>query len=382
MTTADTILLSVVLPTYNRVDRLQRVLAGLEKQDFPRSQFELIVVSDGATDGSNDFLTSVVTPLQLRPILQRNQGVAAARNHGVYRARGQIVLFIDDDVVPDSRLLTEHWHTHSTQGGDIVVMGPMLTPPQFGMSPWVSWEQTMLVKQYENMLNGRWQPTARQFYTGNTSLAREHILAVGGFDPAFRRAEDVELAYRLADRGLHFVFNPNAIGYHFAERTFSSWLEIPYAYGRNDVIFTRKKGQQWLLPAIMTEFHGRHPLVKFITRAFLSRRILSAAAVAMLRVIAQGGDYLRLPFLPRYAFSGIFNLRHYQGIADELGGRNAFFRALDQAAQQPAATALERVKGASDTAASQSRSRTQANRGRGATGETSEGREAQDVRPV
>jgi GT2 family glycosyltransferase len=346
MSASGTISLSVVLPTYNRVDRLKRVLAGLEQQDFARAEFELIVVSDGATDGTNDFLKQVNTPLQLRPIFQRNQGVAAARNHGVYRAHGQIILFIDDDVVPDKQLLSEHWQTHSRHDGDIVLMGPMLTPPGFAMSPWVLWEQTMLYKQYESMLNGRWQPTARQFYTGNTSLAREHILAVGGFDPAFRRAEDVELAYRLADRGLRFLFNPKAVGYHFAERAFGSWLEIPYAYGRNDVIFTRKKGQSWLLPAIMTEFHTRHPLVKLLTRRLLDRPVLSAAAVAALRLAGQAGHLLRLPFLSRYAYSGIFNLRHYQGIADELGGRHAFFEALVQARQQPAPTPEEEAKGA------------------------------------
>jgi GT2 family glycosyltransferase len=382
MTTAHVIDLSIVLPTYNRLERLQRVLAALEEQDFPRDRFELIVVSDGAEDGTNDFLKNVVTPLQLRPIFQRNQGVAAARNHGVYRARGPIVLFIDDDVVPESCLLTEHWRTHTGHDGDIVLLGPMLTPAGFVMSPWVSWEQAMLLKQYENMLNGRWQPTARQFYTGNTSLAREHIMAAGGFDPAFRRAEDVELAYRLADRGLRFIFNPNAIGYHYAERTFNSWLEIPYAYGRNDVIFTHKKGQQWLLPAIMTEFHTRHALVKALTRAFLGRQRLSTAAITMLRLIAQAGHWLRLHFLPRFAFSGIFNLRHYQGIADELGSRDAFFKAVSEAGQRPPATTLEKAKGATDPVVTPSRSRSQSTHGRRAAGETSEEKEAHDVRAV
>ncbi len=60
----------------------------------------------------------------------------------------------------------------------------------------------MLAKQYTAMLRGDWEATARQFYTGNASLRREPLLAVGGFDTAFRRAEDVEMAYRLDDRGI------------------------------------------------------------------------------------------------------------------------------------------------------------------------------------
>ena len=59
----------------------------------------------------------------------------------------------------------------------------------------------MLAKQYEAMDRGVYGATARQFYTGNASVARRHVIAAGGFDTSFRRAEDVELAYRLADRG-------------------------------------------------------------------------------------------------------------------------------------------------------------------------------------
>jgi GT2 family glycosyltransferase len=330
-------LISVVLPTYNRLDQLKQVVAGLERQNFPRHQYEVIVVSDGAVDGTNEYLKGLKTTLQLRPILQRNQGVAAARNHGVYRAKGQLILFVDDDVVPEPELIGQHWQSHQEHGDDVIVLGPMNSPPDFPMSPWVLWEQRMLLKQYESMVQGRWQPTARQFYTGNTSLARHHIVAVGGFDPAFRRAEDVELAYRLADRGLRFVFNPAAVGHHYARRSFNSWLEIPYAYGRNDVIFTQRKGQHWLLPTIMYEFHGRHSLIKLVARLCLDRPRLSAATVQALNSVAHIGHHLRLPFLPRFAYSGIFNLRHYQGIADEIGGRDAFFQGVNQTTRLPAA---------------------------------------------
>jgi hypothetical protein len=224
------------------------------------------------------------------------------------------------------------------------------------MAPWVQWEQAMLVKQYEDMANGRWLPTARQFYTGNTSLARRHLLEAGGFDPTFRRAEDVELAYRLAANGLRFVFNAEAIGYHYAERSFASWLAIPYAYGRNDVIFSRDKGQSWLLPTILYEFRQRRPLIRALTRLCLDRPLLTRFTISTLNQIANLAHRLLskvsskqlavsspddtahrslltahyLAALYRLAYSGIFNLRHYQGIADEMGGRTPFFTAIAQ----------------------------------------------------
>jgi len=310
---------SIVLPTYNRLDRLTRVLSAFEKQTVAPSDFEIIVVSDGATDGTNEFLRALKTPLCVTPIFQTNQGVAVARNTGIAHARGELVLFVDDDVVPAPNLVAQHLATHAQYGERIVALGPMLTPRDFAMMPWVRWEQAMLQKQYDAMARGDWSPTARQFYTGNTSLRRQHLVDAGGFDPKFRRAEDVELAYRLAERGLKFVFNAEAIGWHYAERSFASWLQIPYVYGRNDVIFTREKNQTWLVPTICYEFRGRHPFIRALTRACLDHKNRTAFAIESLKRAAQIGA------LSRMAYSGIFNLRHYQGVADELGGRDKFF---------------------------------------------------------
>ena len=189
----------------------------------------------------------------------------------------------------------------------------------------------MLAKQYHAMLSGKYQPTARQFYTGNTSLARAHLIAAGGFDAAFRRAEDVELAYRLAQRSLRFIFNPNAIGYHYAERSFGSWMEIAYVYGRNDVIFTRDKHQHWLLPEVLKEFQDRNPLVKLLVRLCLDHDTLSKCTLAWLRLVAYLGDRLGRERLVKTAHSGMFNLRYYQGVADEMGGRKRFFAQVTQA---------------------------------------------------
>ena len=321
--------ISVVLPTYNRLDQLKHVLAGLEMQTFPLDQFEVIVVSDGSPDGTNEFLLSAETPLQLTPIIQENQGVAVARNRGIREATADIILFVDDDVVPTPTLIEEHLKKHTNN--NTVVMGPMLSPPDFKMKPWVDWEQKMLMKQYDDMNNAVWEPTARQFYTGNTSVRREHLIEAGGFDPAFRRAEDVELAYRLDGMGLEFVFNYDAVGYHFAERSFQSWLAIPYAYGRNDVIFCLQKGQSWLLPTIWEEYHKRHPLIRKLAQICLDRPKLSSVALFTMRYAAGFGHKFNIKILPRLAYSGIFNLRHYQGVADELGGRRKFFAGVESA---------------------------------------------------
>lgn len=318
--------LSVIVPTYNRLYRLKQVLTALEHQSYPHGLFEVVVVSDGSTDGTNEYLGSYRGPLNLVVTIQENSGPAATRNLGIQRASGRLILFLDDDVVPTPQLIAEHIATHNASQEPLVVLGPMLTPSNFRMKPWVQWEQAMLVKQYQAMEQGTWEPTARQFYTGNTSLERRLLNATGGFDERFRRAEDVELAYRLVNEGVRFVFNGRAIGYHYAERSFRSWSETPYAYGRNDIIFTREKQQTWLLPAIKHEFRERrNPLIKLLVRLCLDRTTLSQGIMQALKHTATLSHHLGRQRLAQVAYSGIFNLRYYQGMADELGGRDHFF---------------------------------------------------------
>lgn len=307
-------IVSVVLPTYNRLSRLRRVLAGLAAQTVADASFEVVVVSDGSTDGTDDYLASDRLPIAVHAICQHNQGPAAARNAGVGVARGRLILFLDDDVVPTPTLVQRHLDIHGREGPGVVVLGPMLTPADHVMSPWVAYEQAMLDKQYEAMRAGAWEPTARQFYTGNASVERDHIVAAGGFDTAFSRAEDVELAYRLAARGLRFVFDPEAVGHHYAERPYESWRRTPYLYGRNDVIFTRDRGQAWLLPQIRREFSDHHRLIRLTTTAAVGRPLLRQVLVRSCELIAR----TTAGRVRRAALSAVYNVMYYQGITDEL----------------------------------------------------------------
>ena len=287
--------ISVVIPTYNRVEQLRGALVGLAGQTGLAEPPEVVVVSDGSSDGTDEFLRSPQCPLPVVAVRQDNAGPAAARNRGIQEATGELVVFIDDDVVPAPDLLAAHLRHHEASGNDdTVVIGPMITPADEVLSPWVRWEQDMLYKQYAAMERGDWEATARQFYTANASIARRHLVDAGGFDEAFRRAEDVELAYRLADRGLHFTFAKDAIVDHHAERSFASWLDIARTYGRNDVIFGRDLDQRWLLDSIATEFHGRHRLVRALTRTCATRPRLRRVAIGTLKGTARAASALHL----------------------------------------------------------------------------------------
>jgi GT2 family glycosyltransferase len=309
---------SIVVPTYNRLPRLRHVISALEQQQYPAEDYEVVVVSDGSRDGTDDYLAGLRSDRNVRWFSQANRGPAAARNAGVEKASGEFVVFVDDDVVAHPQLLTQHMQAHRGADRDVVVFGPLLSPEGFSMAPWVRWEQEMLMKQYRALLDGVWQPSPRQFYTGNASVRRAHVLAAGGFDENFRRAEDVELAYRLANRGLGFVFNMEAVGLHFADRSFRSWLDAAQAYGRNDVIFARDRNQKWLLSDVKYEFHQRHLLVRMLVHLCRGRPRLTSMTTSAIKLAADAATFVHADTLERSAYSGLFSLQYYKGLHEEL----------------------------------------------------------------
>src|SRR6185436_816670 len=108
---------SVVIPTHNRLEVLAEVLQALEFQQGAPA-FEVVVVDDGSSDGTSDWLRSRTFNLPLRVLTQENRGPAAARNTGVAVAAGRWVFFLGDDTVPSPGWLAAHREAHRTRGDD------------------------------------------------------------------------------------------------------------------------------------------------------------------------------------------------------------------------------------------------------------------------
>jgi glycosyltransferase involved in cell wall biosynthesis len=334
---ADRPAFSIVMPTYQRRESLRRTLETLARIEYPRDRLEIVLVSDGSTDGSLDMARSLELPFPLRALEQANQGPAAARNLALAHAAGPYVLFLDDDVLASPGLVAEHARAHAEAPDEQRVVIGTLMPPDVRRSPWVQWELDTGVKQYTAMQRGLYEPTPRQFYTGNASAPLEHVLAAGSFDVGFTRAEDVELAFRLDRRGLRFVvFRPEAAAVHMADRSLRSWIRAAYQYGRNDVVMGTRRDRPDMLRAIAREFWERNPLTRSLVRIGLrvpgidravARPAMAAAWVA-LRLGRRG--------LSHAICSALFSLAYWRGVSDELGAPAAARRLIRQAAHRPA----------------------------------------------
>jgi peptidoglycan/xylan/chitin deacetylase (PgdA/CDA1 family)/GT2 family glycosyltransferase len=203
--------LSVVIPTYNRAGQLRAGLDALARQTRPAETFEVIVVVDGSVDDTREMLAGLAPPYALRVAFQKNSGQHVARNHGVRLATGRYCLFLDDDIVADPRLVAEHLRAHDGRD-DVVCIGQLalVVPPAadwFVRSYAEGWQA-----HYAELNTGRRQPTWEDCFGGNVSLPCAAFLALGGFAPDFRRSHDIELGYRLQQRGFTFVYSAAAIG--------------------------------------------------------------------------------------------------------------------------------------------------------------------------
>ena len=327
--------ITVVIPTFNRKDSLRRTLRALERQEH--ASFEVLVVSDGSTDGTDELVRDLSrsVPYPLRLVTQANAGPARARTHGVEEARGEIIVFLDDDVEPLPRFLAVH-ALHHEQDPCLAVIGPMLPDPmlRWREPAWIAWEHASLQKEYTRLETGYWPAASpNHFYTGNASVRRHHLLAAGGFDEQFKRQEDVELAFRMMRQcGMRFRFDPEAAGTHRPSRTFSSWLQVPYAYGALDVVRARRGDVAWA--RVRHGYLRRNRITRALAAVVLTFPSAGSPIRALLLHAACAAYRLRQGAAAAAALSVVYNLRYLEGVRQELGKGRSTLRVL-RASSEP-----------------------------------------------
>lgn len=207
---------SVVIPTHNRLVVLSEVLQALELQQGP-PPFEVVVVDDGSTDGTSDWLRSRTFRVPVRVLTQENRGPAAARNTGVAVAQGQWVAFLGDDTVPSPGWLAAHRDAHRRRGDDLhlAVIGYTGWHRRMRLNPFLRYINEYGLQFGYALIRDPEDVPFNFFYTSNLSLHRDLLLAEP-FDLRFPYAawEDIEVAYRMKKRGMRLVYEPSATVAH------------------------------------------------------------------------------------------------------------------------------------------------------------------------
>ena len=212
--TPPTPTLSVIICTYNRREVLRECLEAFCNQALQNGCYEIVIVDDGSSDGTDAALADLAFPVPVTRVQQPNGGLAAARNAGIAVARGRLLLFVNDDTIPAPDCVAEHLAAHARHPGrDLAVLGSFEQPPEALDNALMRVCETgRLVFCYADLKPGQIHNSC-YFYTCNVSVSAALVRAVDGFDARFRHygAEDTDLGLRL---GLGVLYHPAARATH------------------------------------------------------------------------------------------------------------------------------------------------------------------------
>jgi len=194
---------SIIIPSYNRKIILKESLIPLFNQNYPKDKYEIVLVDDGSTDGTEEMVKSLPSPCRLKYLKNRERmGAPKTRNRGIKKAEGEFIIFTDSDVIVLSDFIEQHLNYHKKYE-NAIVSGELI---QISSLDEVG-------KKRKGILDISFSP----FDTANVSVRKDFLLEVGLFDESFSAYgwQDIELGYRLIKRGLKRKKNRSALGYHY-----------------------------------------------------------------------------------------------------------------------------------------------------------------------
>jgi glycosyltransferase involved in cell wall biosynthesis len=303
--------ISVVIPTYNRASRLKTCLDALTLQTQSPKDFEVIVVVDGSTDETVEMLSELATPYTLKVLYQDNQGQNVARNQGVMHARGRYCLFLDDDIVAERQLISEHLQLHIHQ--DRVVGIGQITLNIIHKDWFIHRFADGWHEHYRQLNLALRKPTWADGYGGNISVSRALFMEVGGFAADIRRSHDIEFAYRLEQHGLTFVYLPHAIG-----------RQDEHKSSHELFLDAEKSGKAWVTlckrhPAMLQQLLGSFGEAS--VREALLREFLWWLRVSPRFLVWLGGLFVNMPWSNKlYRF--LFTYGYWRGVRRAIPDRD------------------------------------------------------------
>jgi GT2 family glycosyltransferase len=217
--------LSIVIPTLGRQEILQQVLERLERQDANPASFEVIVVADAAEpDLAGVCGLMGEHPFHARFLSAGKPGASPARNVGWRAAEAPLVLFLDDDILPERWLLSEHlaWHRRHPEES-VGVLGHVRWADELKVTPFMRWLEHGIQFDYPN-IHGAEAGWGR-FYTANASVKRALLARVSGFEEERLPFgyEDLDLAYRMSRHGFRLLYNRRASAEHLHPMDLAFW---------------------------------------------------------------------------------------------------------------------------------------------------------------
>ena len=226
---------TVIIPVMDRAEELGRCLRSLERVRYPRELLEVIVVDDGSADDS----VAVARAHGASVVASggRGLGPASSRNRGARAARGEILAFVDSDCTASSGWLEELVGRFGDP--EVAAVGGRVE----GMH--VATRLDRYEAQMSSLSLGVRERSEKggddTFYlpTCNLLVRKQAFLAAGGFREGMHVGEDVDLAWRLRDRGWRLVYSPVGWVWHEHRNRLGAFLTRRFEYGTSEALLHR-----------------------------------------------------------------------------------------------------------------------------------------------
>lgn len=272
---------SIVIPTYNRPERLEKCLQSMTQLEYPCDRFEVIVVDDGSQMPLTNIIAQFETEIALRLIRQDNAGPASARNTGAAAAQGTYLVFTDDDCQPHS-----HWLSALAESiadrPDALIGGCTVNALPENLYSTTSQLLIDYLYHYYNQVKGE----ATFFASNNFAVPRNAFQRLGGFDTSFPLAagEDREFCDRWRYHQMPMEYAPEMKIDHGHRLSLASFWRQHFNYGRGAFCFhtaraKRVDGSVKVEP--FTFYTG------LLTYPFRRSPILAGSLMASLLVLSQ-----------------------------------------------------------------------------------------------
>jgi len=280
-------LFSIIIPTYNRPRQLHECLKSIERLEFPKKRFEVIVVDDGSKIPLRKLIRSFDNHFSVKLVHQSNAGPAAARNSGAAHAMGDFLVFTDDDCLTVPNWLSK-LEKRFNENPKNVIGGRTINALENNSFAATSQLIIDAAYQYHNDDFAN----ARFFASNNMAVPADLFRSIGGFDARFWTSEDREFCDRWLWRGYKMTYAPEIVVHHVNPLRLQTYLRQHFNYGRGAFRFhlfrTKRHGLPMSLESKAFYIHLLiYPLIKK-----RHKKVIFSEALLLLSQVASLLGYL------------------------------------------------------------------------------------------
>lgn len=289
--------ISVVICTYNRAPILIQSIVSLDNQEGVNSgDYEIIIIDDGSGDDTAMRVKELETQTSLRYFFKDWGGRSEARNMGIEKAQGEIIVFVDDDIIAPPRFLTCHLEKYCGTN-KIVVRGPIVNVREPEIIP--------------DFKPGPEYYSSAFFCTCNASTHKKTLEEIGGFDTDFKEYgfEDNEIGWRLRQAGCEYIFSMDAYIFHYKphqRETLEKMKKRAEEMGRSAFIY-HSKHNHWKVKMAV----GLHPLNYYFSR-LLNNKYMANWGEKLIK----SGKLDKTPFLQEFFLGRIYHHSYLSSLLD------------------------------------------------------------------